>query len=186
MYKSIIGAVCIVIGTILSNNINHPILSPIVFSVGILLVIDLDLGLITRSVPSGDSSSKCCYTAMINIVVALLLGLLLGDVGNYPTVLNVSFGGAVATGVIIGLVSVANKYSGRYTILITMILMFSFVYLRLPHCVVYAFYLGALPMITWEGIWSVLVTIAGNVGGGLLVRFYVREMLFGDEISRNT
>ena len=170
MIKNILGACTIVLGTILSNNINHPILSPIVFSVGILLVISLDLGLITRSVPSGKSVSDCAITCLVNVIVSFLLGLLLSASGAYPQQLNGTFGSAIATGIVIGFVSVVNKHKSEYTTLITMILMFSFVYLKLPHCVVYAFYLGALDTITLESCLSLLIVTFGNVIGGAIVR----------------
>ena len=171
MIRSIFGTFCIVLGTILSNNTDHSILSPIVFSVGILLVISLNLGLITRSIPSGNSIQSCCITCLTNITIAIILGLLLSGSGNYPNQLNATISGGIATGIIIGLVSVVNIRKSDYTILITMILMFSFVYLKLPHCVVYAFYFGALPQITLVEFITLMKVICGNIIGGLIVRY---------------
>lgn len=174
--KDILGGGCIVLGTILANAINHPILSPIAFSVGILLVITLDLGLITRSVPSGKSFNECVETLFFNLLIAFLFGILLDWTGDYPQMLNGTFYGAIATGIIIGLASIANIHQSKYTIIITMILMFSFVYLGLPHCVVYAFYIGALPHLTFAECFSLLTVICGNVVGGMIVRFSMLEI----------
>ena len=171
MSKNIFGAACVVLGTILSNNINHPILSPIVFSVGILLVISLDLGLITRSVPSGKPFRSCVSTCCINLVVSFLMGLLLSNSGTYPPQLTGTLGGGIATGIVIGLVSVVNKLKSDYKTIITMILMFTFVYLKLPHCVVYAFYFGALETLTWNSALSLLLVTIGNLIGGSIVRY---------------
>ena len=174
--RNILGGGCIVLGTMLSNAINHPILSPIAFSVGILLVITLDLGLITRSVPSGRPVKECFGTLCINLLVAFVLGVLLSRTGNYPQTLGGTFGGGVATGIIIGMASIANKYQSKYTIIITMILMFSFVYLGLPHCVVYAFYIGALTHITTAECLTLLFVTLGNIVGGAIVRYSVLEL----------
>lgn len=171
MYKSFLGACCIVLGTMLSNNINHPILSPIVFSVGILLVISLDLGLITRSVPSGKSLKDCMIAYGVNLIVSVILGLMLNDYGTYPQQLTGTFIGGIATGIVIGLVSIVNKHNTEYKTIITMILMFAFVYLKLPHCVVYAFYFGTLDNVTWASALSLLFVTLGNIVGGLLVRY---------------
>jgi formate/nitrite transporter FocA (FNT family) len=176
MYKSILGAGCIVLGTILSNNVNHPILSPIVFSVGILLVISLDLGLITRSVPSGKSLKDCLVTYSVNLFVACVLGLMLNDTGVYPQQLTGTFGGAIGTGIVIGLVSIVNKRNANYKVIITMVLMFTFVYLKLPHCVVYAFYFGALETVTWASALSLILVTLGNVVGGLIVRYSIEKL----------
>ena len=174
--KNLLGGGCIVLGTILANTINHPILSPIAFSVGILLVIVLDLGLITRSVPSGKPFKECVGTLAINILVAFVLGVLLCNTGNYPHTLDGTFLGGIATGIIIGLISIANIHQSKYTVLITMILMFSFVYLKLPHCVVYAFYVGALSHITATDFMTLVTVICGNIIGGMIVRFCMLEL----------
>lgn len=59
--KSTLASGCIVFGTILSNNVDHQHFSPVIFSVGILLVIALNLNLITRDVPSGTKVASCCW-----------------------------------------------------------------------------------------------------------------------------
>ena len=171
MFNNILGASCVVLGTILANNINHPILSPIVFTVGILLVVDLNLGLITRSIPSGMSVKDCAKTFGMNLIVAFVLGLLLSGSGTYPQQLTGTFGGGIATGIVIGFVSIVNKCKSEYRSIITMILMFAFVYLKLPHCVVYAFYFGALDTMTWVSAESLVFVTVGNIIGGLIVRW---------------
>lgn len=174
MGRSFFGASCIVLSTVLSNNINHEILSPIVFSVGILLVVGFNLGLITRSVPGGDSFTDCFITLATNIMTAMCFGLLLRNTGTYPETLEASIGGAIVTGIVIGLVSVSNKFNSRYAEWITMILMFSFVYLHLPHCMVYAFYFGTLPMITMQELGTLALVTVGNILGGLIVRYSMK------------
>ena len=172
IYKSVLGALSIALGTILSNNVDHEYLSPICFSVGILIVIAFDLGLITRAVPSGKSTEECFIVGLANLVTAALAGFLLADMGDFPQEITCSLTGAVATGIIIGLVSISNKVKSRYSVLITMILMFSFVYLKLPHCVVYAFYCGAARALYGTSNWlNMCSVVAGNVVGGLIVRF---------------
>ena len=133
-------------------------------------MITLDLGLITRSVPSGKPVKECVGVLLANLLVAFVLGVLLGYPGICPQTLNGTFYGAIGTGIIIGLASIANIYQSKYTIIITMILMFSFVYLGLPHCVVYAFYLGALPHITSVDFMTLLSVIGGNIVGGMIIR----------------
>lgn len=172
-YTSVLGALAIVFGTILSNNVNHAYISPICFSVGILIVISFDLGLITRAVPGGQLTEECFIIGFVNLVTAALAGFILSDMGNFPQDLACSLSGAVATGIIIGLVSISNKVSSRYSVLITMILMFSFVYLKLPHCVVYAFYCGAARVVYGSSNWfNLCVVTIGNIVGGMIIRFF--------------
>lgn len=170
--KSVLGALSIVLGTILSNNVDHEYLSPVCFSVGILIVIAFDLGLITRAIPGGQSTEECFIIGIVNLVTAALAGIVLADMGEFPQEITYSLTGAIATGIIIGLVSISNKVKSRYSVLITMILMFTFVYLKLPHCVVYAFYCGAARTLYGASNWfNMCGVVAGNVVGGLIVRF---------------
>lgn len=59
--KCALASSCIVFGTILTKNVDHRYLSSVIFSVGILLVIALNLNLISRDVSSGTKVSSCCW-----------------------------------------------------------------------------------------------------------------------------
>ena len=170
---AILGGLSIVFGTVLSNNMNHPILSPLMFSLGIIFVIVLNLGLITRSVPSGGSVGECVIIALYNLFTAFLCGIFLGGFGNFPTTVEPNFWGAVGTGIIIGLVSLVNREETPYKVPVTIMLMFSFVYLKLPHCVVSAFYAGNILSTTKDlsALWGLFMVLIGNVAGGCVVRF---------------
>ncbi|MBS5433087.1 MAG: hypothetical protein KHY12_04900 [Firmicutes bacterium] len=169
--RSVIGALSIVFGTILANNINHTYLSPLTFSLGIIFVIILNLGLITRSVPSGEGFKNCGIILIVNIAVAIIAGLSLRSCGSFPTIIKPALVPAIGTGIIIGLVSVANIKKTNYTVPVTFMLMFSFVYLKIPHCVVCAFYYGASPQNAIENMPGLLVVIVGNIIGGLIIRY---------------
>ncbi len=172
---SAIGALSIVFGTVLSNNMNHQYLSPLMFSLGIILVIIFDLGLITRAIPSGASVFQCIVTAGVNFIVAYLVGWLLHSCGNFPQEIPIDIVGAIATGIVIGLVSAVNKHKSEYTVVVTIMLMFSFVYLHIPHCVVCAFYLGAkTTAATPADLVGLLTVVFGNVLGGLIIRFILK------------
>lgn len=174
--RNILGALSIVFATVLSNNINHEILSPLAFSLGIIFVIVFDLGLITRAIPSGESFSICLVTLGINSVIATCMGFFLYSFGNFPTTFG-GFWSAVATGIVIGFVSLMNKENNKYTVFTTIMLMFSFVYLRLPHCVVCAFYLGTNRNITYNDVFSLFYVVIGNILGGLIIRYSYKLIL---------
>ncbi|MBQ8935500.1 MAG: hypothetical protein IJ049_03765 [Oscillospiraceae bacterium] len=172
---SAIGALSIVFGTVLSNNINHQYLSPLMFSLGIILVIIFDLGLITRAVPSGASAPQCGVTAGVNFLAAYAAGWLLHSCGSFPDAIPVDFVGAIATGIVIGLVSAVNRHKSEYTVVVTIMLMFSFVYLHIPHCVVCAFYLGAkMTAVTLTDVLGLVTVIIGNILGGLVIRLILK------------
>lgn len=172
---SAIGALSIVFGTVLSNNINHQYLSPLMFSLGIILVVVFDLGLITRAVPSGASAPQCGMTAGVNFLVAYAAGWLLRSCGTFLDAIPVDFVGAIATGIVIGLVSAVNKHKSEYTVAVTIMLMFSFVYLHIPHCVVCAFYLGAkTAAVTLTDVLGLVTVMIGNILGGLVIRLILK------------
>lgn len=171
--RNILGGACIVFSTVVARFVDHQYLSPALFAMGIVLVIVLDLGLVTRAVPSGEDVAHCVSALAVNILTAWVLGLMYLGVPEFA----VEFGHpseyflpAVATGIIIGLVSVVNKHKSEYTVPMTFMLMWTFVYLGLPHCVVYAVYLAANCMVDSTGAMVLLSVIAGNIAGGLIVR----------------
>lgn len=180
---SLLGGLSIAFGIVLANNMNHEYLSPLMFSLGIVFTIIMGLELITRAVPIGKNWNDCVLIGAGNFVAAILAGFFLRGFGHFPDTIPVNIWGAIGTGVIIGLVSVANKKKGPYTVPVTFMLMFSFVYLKLPHCVVSAFYLGGLRLVgikEWLGFLSVL---AGNIIGGLIVhRVYRLSEIFNGRL----
>lgn len=169
--RAAIGALAITFGTVLANAVNHVYLSPLLFSLGIVLVIVLNLDLVTRAVPSGVPYGECAVILVFNLLVAALAGLLLRTCGTFPPSIKPSFFPAVATGIIIGLVSLVNIKQTSYTVPATLMLMFSFVYLKLPHCVVCAFYYGASPVNALRNLPGLLSVVAGNLIGGLIIRY---------------
>ena len=174
--SGILGGLCIVFGTVLANNLNHVYLSPLMFGLGIIFTVVLGLDLITRAVPIGIPARDCVTIGLFNFVSAFIAGLLLKNFGAFPKEISPDFWGAIGTGIIIGLVSVVNKKSGPYTVVVTLMLMFSFVYLKLPHCVVTAFYLGTILGVGafWSSLWSFVVIVVGNIIGGLIVNVVFR------------
>lgn len=185
---SLLGGLSIAFGIVLANNMNHVYLSPLMFSLGIVFTIIMGLELITRAVPIGKNWKDCVIIGAGNFVAAMLAGFFLKGFGHFPDTIPVNIWGAIGTGIIIGLVSVANKKKGPYTVPVTFMLMFSFVYLKLPHCVVSAFYLGGLRLVgvkEWLGFLSVL---AGNIIGGLIVYCVYRlsEIAGGDALKEAT
>lgn len=172
--RNILGALCIVFATAVSRFAGHEYLSPLLFSMGILLVIIFDLGLVTRSVPSGDDLTHCICACCVNLVTAGVLGTMYTGANQFAMTFAPPWEyllPAVGTGIIIGLVSLVNKHHSEYTVLMTMMLMFSFVYLKLPHCVVYAVYVAANRHTSTGGASALAVVTLGNIIGGLIVRF---------------
>ena len=167
----ILGGLSIVFGIILANNMNHTYLSPLMFSLGIVFTIIMRLELITRAVPLGRKVGEACIIGAGNFIGALLAGAALWWTGKYPPSISINIWGAIATGIIIGLVSVANTEGTAYTVPVTFMLMFSFVYLKLPHCVVSAFYVGNSVVGGYlaNTLPGFLVVLVGNVIGGLIV-----------------
>lgn len=172
---SIIGGLSIVFGIILANNINHVYLSPLMFSLGIIFTIILGLDLITKAIPTCRSWRDCVIIGYYNLLTAFAAGVFLRWTGNFPQIISLSwetFAGAIGTGIIIGLVGLSNKEKTSYTVPVTFMLMFSFVYLKLPHCVVSAFYLGAISGAGafFPSLLGFSAVLLGNIIGGLIIR----------------
>lgn len=163
MYKSILGGAAISLGTLLSVKVGHPYLSPLIFSVGILLVIGFQLELITKTIPVEMKLYKSLQVLGINLLTAFICGTLVHGY-TVPTV-NTSFKASILGGIIIAVVSLVNVKKIHNRTIITLILMFSFVWLKLPHMVVYAFNTG-VSFEYWEFLPRVIL---GNVVGGVFV-----------------
>lgn len=164
IFKSILGALAICLGTYLSGTVNNQYISPLIFSVGILLVISLNLDLTTRTIPTEMKWDKALIVLSANLITSVLIGLLFQGYKIPP--INTRFRDAIIAGLVIGLVSLVNgKQSLKYKTVVTLMLMYAFVWLKLPHCVVYAFYMG-VDIEYWEFLPRV---IAGNVIGGVLI-----------------
>lgn len=167
-YKSILGGFAISLGVILSNLIDNEFISPLIFSVGILLCMDLKMHLITRAIPLKPYIPTCGNILLFNLLSAMACGLVVKFTFMHTVPrLNPDFIGAILTGIIIGIIAVINKknMNGTYKIIITMLLMFAFVYLKLPHCVVYAFWFGCMEC----SFINLLIAVAGNIVGGLII-----------------
>lgn len=158
--KSITGGLSICLGTVASKYCPYPALAPLLFAVGIFMVMQFDWNLITRHIPTGRILSlNTIIILFVNLLVAYLFGLCFPLEVTPPDNL---FWMSVAGGAVIGLVSLNNLTTNKYKIPIAILLMYIFVMLGLPHCVVYAF-LGAEPT-------TLLIVVLGNIVGGILLR----------------
>lgn len=197
----VFGGLSISFASIISNMTNHEYLSPFIFSIGILLCIRFSFNLITKSVPLLENWFRCVLIFLINMMTSMICGLIFkfNNVIVTPIIFKPTFFGAFMTGVIIGLVAYINipEYykvinvgsekemdlrsipcygDGRhYNVIMTLILMFAFVYLKFPHCVVLSTWFGA----GYCDLYDLFLTVVGNVCGGLFVGLsgYVRKKL---------
>jgi len=160
--EAILGGLAICLGTIASRYCPYPILSPLLFALGIFAVMAFDLKLITRHVPTSPKLRffETVAVLAINLLVAELAGVFSPYTVSPPEHL---FALSIAGGVVIGLVSLNNLYKSPYQLALATMLMYMFVMCGLPHCVVYAFYNVDFP--------TLLIVIAGNLLGGLVLRF---------------
>lgn len=170
IFKSILGAVSICLGTYFSLTIDNEFLKPIVFTIGILLVIYFDLNLITREIPLKSTpqimSKRIPCNALIILTINLLTAYVIGAAANLQiAVKQPDFMNSVLAGIVIGLVSIIAKEGKSYKEIMILILMFCFVYLKLPHCVVWAFYGGLDPFY----LPYICPIVAGNIVGGLII-----------------
>lgn len=168
--KSVIGSLSICLGTYFSLVVDDDIISPIVFSSGILLVIYFNLNLITKDIPTAianteDGSKK--YTIVPILIFNLLTAFIVGKIMSYDFELytNATINNSILGGAVIGIVSLIAMENYDYKELLIMLLMFCFVYLKLPHCVVYAFYGGLEVQI----LKSLPIVVLGNIIGGSIV-----------------
>ena len=162
--RCFLGAAAISLGTFASKTCPYPILAPLLFAVGILMVMRFDWHLITRHFPTQPLNKVLTPLIIVcNLLFAYLIGLF-SDLTITPTqdVLYL-FLTSIAGGAVIGLVSLNNLTDHPYKVPIALLLMYVFVMLGLPHCVVYAFLNVSLS--------TLLVVLAGNVVGGLALRW---------------
>ena len=166
------GGVCIALFAGVSAMVGHQYLSPLIFSIGILLIIHFGLSLITRDCPLGLPAGSVAVTLAVNIAAACLLGLCFTGKINGEVCMKADLFGSVLTGLIIGFVALVNRDRGLYTLPLTLLLMYAFVYLKLPHCVVYGFYLPLCGTGLGLKLICLAYAIAGNVIGGILIHIF--------------
>lgn len=168
---SVFGGACIALFAGVSAMVGHQYLSPLIFSVGILLIIHFGLSLITRDCPLGLPARSVTVTLAVNIAAAFLVGLAFaGKTGEVCMKADVFE--SILTGLIIGFVALVNRDRGLYTLPLTLLLMYAFVYLKLPHCVVYGFYLPLCDAGLGLKLICLAYAIAGNVIGGILIHIF--------------
>lgn len=166
---AIAGGAAICLGTYASKMCEFPILAPLLFAVGILLVMVFDLGLITRFTPTHTFSSANLAKLLIILIVNLLTANLLGSMVDLPIATpNNLFLWSIVGGVVIGLVSINHKLATPYKVVVALLLMYIFVDLGMPHCVVYAFLGVDFP--------TLMVVVAGNLLGGVCLNFGFRAI----------
>lgn len=166
-FGALLGGAAICLGTYASRVCEFPILAPLLFAVGIVIVMVFDLGLITRFTPTHSYSLKNILAGLIilasNVLIASLLGQLSSLTVNPPENL---FLWSILGGIVIGLVSLNNMMHTPYKVALALLLMYIFVMIKLPHCVVYAFYNVDFP--------TLLTVIAGNIIGGVGLNIAIR------------
>lgn len=166
---AIAGGAAICLGTYASRICEFPILAPLLFAVGILLVMVFDLGLITRFNPTHTYTSQNLAKLLVILVVNLITANLLGNLTTITaTPPDNLFWFSVLGGIVIGLVSLNHKIATPYKVAVALMLMYIFVDLGLPHCVVYAFLGVDFP--------TLMVVVAGNLVGGMALNFGFRAI----------
>lgn len=164
---AIAGGVAICFGTYASQRCEFPILAPLLFAIGILLVVVFDLGLITRFVPTHTFTSaniaKLVLILVANLLTAYILGLFTSLSITPPDHL---FVWSIIGGIVMGLVSLNHLLTTQYRVVIALLLMYIFVSLKLPHCVVYAFLGADFP--------TLITVVAGNLLGGMALNLGFR------------
>lgn len=166
-WRAIAGGLAICLGTAASRLCPYPILSPLIFSVGILMVVRFDWGLITRHFPTQKLG---WITTPLIIIGNLLSAYLVGYCFDFPLVLPENlFVNSIVAGAVIGLVSFNSKGENHpYKLAISLLLMYLFVSLGLPHIVVISFLHASLPELG--------IVLVGNVIGGLGLRVLFKMM----------
>lgn len=166
---AIAGGAAICLGTYASRICEFPILAPLLFAVGILLVMVFDLGLITRFNPTHTYTSQNLAKLLVILVVNLITANLLGNLTTLTaTPPDNLFWYSVLGGIVIGLVSLNHKIATPYKVAVALMLMYIFVDLGLPHCVVYAFLGVDFP--------TLMVVVVGNLVGGMALNFGFRAI----------
>lgn len=161
------GGLAICLGTYASRVCEEPILSPLLFAVGIFVVMVFNLGLITRFTPTHSFTSFNLARLVIILVVNLITANLMGSLANFSaTPPDNLFWWSVLGGVVIGLVSLNHMLTTPYKVSLALLLMYIFVMLGLPHCVVYAFLGADFP--------TLMTVVAGNLVGGVALNFGFR------------
>lgn len=169
---SILGGISISIFAGLSVLAHNEYVAPFVFMLGIIIIINYGLSLITRDCPLGHPWKDLALTLAFNLSAAFVVGLLFRAEIPYEVTMRPDLLKSVLTGVIIGIVALVNRDKTEYTVLLTVLLMYAFVYCKLPHCVVYAFYLPICKAAAGAKLISMGCAVAGNVAGGLLVNWF--------------
>ena len=163
--RAALGGVSISLFAGMSVLVHDAYVGPFVFMTGIILIIVYQLSLVTRDCPLGCPAASVAVTLTVNVLTAFCMGLLFRGHLPYEVTMKADLFQSVLAGVIIGMVSLVNRDRTIYTIPLTVLLMYAFVWCRLPHCVVYGFYMPIC-----GGSWvSLAYAIAGNLIGGWMV-----------------
>lgn len=139
------------------------------------MVMAFNFELITRHVPTKGFSWQTAVVLVVNLATAGLLGFFTMDFPAPDTSnLLMTFANSILGGIVISCVSLNNLADSPYKVVIALLLMYLFVMLGLPHCVVYAF--------LHVDFGTLLLVIAGNLIGGGLLRFISNSL---EELERN-
>jgi formate/nitrite transporter FocA (FNT family) len=177
---SVFGGACIALFAGVSALVGHQYLSPLIFSIGIILIIHFGLSLITRDCPLGYPANSVVTTLIFNVAAACMVGC--AFIGRIEVSMKSDLFESILTGLIIGFVALCNRYKGIYTLPLTLMLMYAFVYLKLPHCVVYGFYFPLCKAAVGTKFVCLAYAVAGNIIGGLLIHWFdtvIREVKRG-------
>ena len=172
--SSILAGILISTFAGVSNIVNEPHIGPLVFMIGIMLIMVNQLNLITKDCPTGSFGVSLFVVLFFNIVGAAFTGLFFSGHMPQPVVMKIDLFQSVLTGIIIGFVAWVNRKPNRYTIYLTIALMYAFVYCKLPHCVVYGFYFPNSTLPIDYRCYGLSYAIIGNIIGGIMVYLFYK------------
>ncbi len=202
--KSILAGVAVSLGGIAYGMVSDKIIAGILFSVGILLVLEYDLKLFTSYVPKERKNYpfltycfKCFVVFLGNFTGSALTALVIMQTRLSDTLfetishtLEIKMSGtflslfilSVLCGIIIASISKAKKYRGNVPYVVLMITLF--IVCGYDHIVVNCFYLVvAGQLFTIAAIPFLLINLVGNFIGGLIFS-YIDNLHYDSELKK--
>jgi len=182
--KSALAGILIALAGAIYLNSPNKIIGALLFSVGLISVLEFKAKLYTGMVGNIDSKDtfiECLLALIINIAAAALFGVMyrvcFGQVEIFAAILNQSVHKVLLEALCCGsLIYIAcDIYKTTKNILIVLLCIMGFILSNSLHSIACSFYI-ALGNFSWKAIGYLGLIIIGNAIGALLVRFLYKGL----------
>ena len=188
--KSILAGLLIAFAGILYLQCENKIVGSILFSIGLIAVILTESWLFTGKIGYVNGKKTILDVLLmlgINLITAFLVGLIYKGIYGPSLAMNTRLAKSwyrllfdgIGCGILIYLA--VELFKKTKNIIIVSLCVMAFILAGMEHSIADAFYYGS-SVLTWEGLWRLLVVILGNATGSLLIRL----LQYGLKITTET